>query len=204
MATESRFNINLDGLKAMTRELKTLPQVVPNVTSASINEAVDKMYTAAWKLIKPQYYVKQKYFSRDAKKVRANPTRLAGALVATGKRLTMSRFKYSPTRPFTKKARGGAKLRQPVSVKLGPNLPQAVPGSAFIATMPTGYTGVFKRVGAARYPIQQPLSDTGPAEMLANEKVRKALEIVGKEAFDKEFKRLTKVQLDLALGNLPK
>ena len=192
----SNISIKLDGLKALEKGLKTLPKTVPAVTAVSVNEAVDKMYTAAWRTIKPQFFLKQKYFSRAIKKVRANPSKPVGALVATGKHLALSRFKYSPTRP--------SKTRQPVSVMLGPGISAAVPAGIFVAVMPSGYKGVFKRVGKSRFPLEQPLSDVGPAEMLGNESIRKTLEIVGKEAFDKEFRRLTKVQMAQAFGNMPK
>jgi hypothetical protein len=44
----------------------------------------------------------------------------------------------------------------------------------------------------------------GVPEMLADKPVRSAIEKVGVEEFNKEFKRLTKVKMDAAFANLPK
>ena len=130
--------------------------------------------------------------------VYANPSKLAGALVATGKRFYMGRFKFSPTKP----GRSGR-----VSVQLGPGISQSVPGSAFVAVMNAqgqNYRGIFMRRGSRRFPIMQLRSDVGAAEMLADLQVRTAIEKIGIEEFNKEFKRLTKVKMDAAFGGLPK
>lgn len=202
MAASTRIELRLDGLKALEKGLKSLPQAIPGVTSASLNYAVDRMYTEAWRTIKPEFFLKQKYFARATKKIRANPTKLVAALLAIGKHLPFSRFKFSPTRPRRKGQPASA-----VSVMLGPNRTAVVPPSAFIATMNKqgqNFTGVFMRGGAARYPISQPLTNIGPAEMLADAKVRDTLDTISKEAYSREFRRLTKVKMDAAFKGMPK
>src|SRR6266404_9312715 len=99
MAGESHISIKLDGLKALERGLKSLPAAVPNVTSMSINYSLRKMNTEAWRTIQPRYFVDRRAITRSLKMVYANPSKLVGALVATGKRFYMGRFKFSPTKP---------------------------------------------------------------------------------------------------------
>lgn len=192
--------VKLDGLKALQRGLREVPKAIPGVTSRAINAAVDREYTESWDLIKSQYYLqKKRFFAEATRKVRANPTKLVGALVATGKNFALSRFKFSPTRP---RRRGKPPNR--VSVNIGPSISATVPAGAFIATMRSGVTGVFARRSRSRFPIYQPLADVGPAQMLGSEKVRKEVESIGNAAFEKEFTRLTKVTMDRTLKNLPK
>src|SRR6266436_9208106 len=123
MATDAHISIKLDGLKALNNGLKSLPAAVPNVTSMSINYCLRKMNTEAWRVIQPRYFVDRRTVTRSLKMVYANPTKLVGALVATGKHLFMGRFKFSPTRPGR---------RQRVTVQLGPGISQSVPASAFV------------------------------------------------------------------------
>jgi hypothetical protein len=198
MAGNSYIGIKLDGLKALEAGLKTLPAAIPNVTSLSINYCLRKMNTEAWRAIQPRYFVDRRTITRSLKMIYANPTKLAGALVATGKHLYMGRFKFSPTKPTG---------HDRVSVQLGPGISQSVPASAFVAVMNAqgqNYKGIFMRRGSRRFPIVQLRADVGAAEMLANKTVRSAIGEKGMEEFNKEFKRLTKVQLDKAFGSMPK
>src|SRR5258705_12817748 len=113
------------------------------------------MNTEAWRTIQPRYFVDRRTVTRSVKMVYANPGKLAGALVATGKHFFMGRFKFSPTRP----GRSGR-----VSVQLGPNITQSVPSSAFVAIMNAqgqNYKGIFMRKGSRRFPIMQLRSDVG-------------------------------------------
>jgi hypothetical protein len=87
MANDSHLSIKLDGLKALERGLKTLPAAVPGVTSMSINASLRKMNTEAWRNIQPRYFVQRRIINRALKLVYANPSRLVGALVASGKHL---------------------------------------------------------------------------------------------------------------------
>jgi hypothetical protein len=202
MAENSAFNIDLRGLKALAAGLNSLPEKIPSVTSRSINHAVDRMYTEAWKVVKPEYFTKMKYFSRATKKIRANPSNLKGGLVATGKNLFLSSFKFSPSKPFAGGRAGGA-----VSVQIGPGVSAKLPTSdprAFVARMPSGFIGVFARRGKKRYPFAKLRSDVSAASMLAGETVRKKLEEIGKNEFDKEFRRLTDLEMKKAFGNLPR
>jgi hypothetical protein len=202
MAENTQFNIDLRGLKAVQAGLNSLPNRIPTVTVQSINHAVDRMFTEAWRTIKPEYYLKQKYFSRATKKVRANTSNLRGGIVATGKNFYLSQFRFRPTKPFS-----GGKTRRTVSVAIGPGINATLPANdprAFIARTRSGFTGVFARRGKKRFPIEKLRSEISAASMLAGETVRKKLEEIGKTEFDAEFKRLTALEMKKAFGGMPK
>ena len=192
------FSIDLDGLKALEKGLKSIPARVPNVTSMAINSALRKMYNAALKSITRVYYVEERILRRGLKMVYANPSKTTGALVGTGKHLYLGRFRYTPTRPG---------IRTAVNVQLGPGKTAAVNPSAFVAVMNKqgqGYQSIYVRKGKKRFPVEQLRSGIGLAEMLADPVVRKEVERVGMEEFNAKFKERTAVEMQKAFGGMPK
>lgn len=194
----SEFSINLDGLKAMEKGLRSIPNKVPNVTSMSINSALRKMYTAALRSIGRVYYVEERILKRGLKMVYANPTKTAGALVGSGKHLFLGRFRYTPSHSGT---------RQAVNVQLGPGKTAAVNPSAFVAVMNKrgqGYQSIYARKGRSRFPIEQLRSAVGLAEMLADPQVRAEIEKVGLAEFNAKFRERTRVEMEKAFKGMPK
>jgi hypothetical protein len=194
----SEFSIDLDGLKALEKGLKSIPARVPNVTSMAINSALRKMYTAALKSITKTYFVEERIVKRGLTMVYANPSKTTGGLVASGKHLYLGRFRYTPTRPGT---------RSPVSVSLGPGKTAQVNGSAFVAVMNKqgqGYQSIYMRKGRKRFPVEQLRADIGIAEMLADPAVRKEVEAAGMAEFNAKFRERTAVEMEKAFAGMKK
>ena len=192
------FSIDLDGIKALEKGLRSIPNKIPNVTSMAINSSLRKMYNAALKTIVKVYYVEERIVKRGLTMVYANPTKTVGALVGTGKHLYLGRFRYTPTRPG---------IRQAVNVQLGPGKTAQVNPSAFVAVMNKqgqGYQSIYLRKGKKRFPVEQLRSGVGIAEMLADPVVRAEVERVGNTEFVAKFKERTAVEMAKALGGMPK
>jgi hypothetical protein len=143
-----------------------------------VNYAVDGVATGASREVRKVYNVKARAVAAAMKKVKAimRSARIAGAVVFSGRKIPLIEFDARWTRNMP-----GASVR----IRLDAGR-KTLPGS-FIAATSRG-PGVFKRVGASRYPIKQLRSVSIP-DTVRNEAVRNAVVEIGHTRFKKEFVR---------------
>jgi hypothetical protein len=80
-----------------------------------------------------------------------------------------------------------------VSVEVNRGKRTLIPG-AFIATMPNGHKGVFKRLGKGRLPIKE-LLGSRPVDALLHEGETDAVAARGGKSFDETFQRVLPLEI---------
>lgn len=176
MAGDVRLDVRTDIHRSVAefRALKT--EVQQKATYRALNRALDKVGTETGREIRKEYNVRQRAVTSALRKRRAHPKSLFARLIVEGVRLGLIEFdaRWSRRMPGT-------------SVKVKTRGGRSVVRGAFIAVnRATGYRGVFRRLGKARYPIRNLRSISVP-QAFSNQKVLSALDRVGVETFDKNF-----------------
>lgn len=167
-------------IKDVIADISAIQQGIPKKAAVrAVNKAVDGVGTVANREVRKIYNVKARAINAAMKKIKATvrSTRIGGSVQFTGRNIPLIEFDARWTRKMS-----GASVR----IRVGDGR-KTVAGS-FITTTKGGTTGVYRRTGAARYPIRQLRSVSIP-DTIRNEAIRTALEEVGIDRFRNEFVR---------------
>jgi hypothetical protein len=135
--------VGLD-ISAFTADLEALAREAPLIMARAVNRAGVAGRTAMVKAISQDTGLLAKYVTREIKLDKATRTTPTVTFTVSGKRLPLIAFGARGPEPSRGRGRG-------VSYRLPTGRGRVE--NAFIATMPQGHRGVFKRVGGGRLPI---------------------------------------------------
>ena len=148
------------------------PQVLRNAVNDTAKQARKLLATEGQKT----YVIKNGAFNRAMKIKRASAAKPTAIIRATGAVTELKDFKVTPAKAYNTAGLGDAdrvgkfgyrgKVLKRSSLK---PLRGGADSQAFIATMRSGHTSVFRRTGESRLPIKKLLSPSIPT-MLGNEK----------------------------------
>lgn len=165
------------------KDAKKIPRAFKQALVSTINKTIAKGKTAASREVRKIYNIKAKDLSKAVKVVKAKFGKISGAHVVVGKRLRLYYF-------------GAKQNKSGVSVRVRKDSGRKTITSAFIATMPSGLTNVFRRTTSKRLPIKS-LTTVDEAGMYDKE---------GEKSFDKtvnrEIYKIFEHELDYRLGKL--
>lgn len=135
MAQQRIFNVVIDDsdLAWAARQLRNIPRGVPRAAARAINHEAKKGRTQVYKMIARNLGIPQKYVKRRVRLYRATQKTLMAKIW-----MGSWRWKVYTVATNVKQTRTG------VSFKVAGKYTTIPHG--FIATMPSGHTGVFKRV----------------------------------------------------------
>lgn len=128
-----RIEVDARAMEEAVAILQRFPEKGPRYVSQAINRTIDRVYTQAVRAITANIPVKATRVRKSMVKRKARPASLAGEIVIKGRRLPLYDFK-------SREVAGG------VRYNMGAYGVRTVEG-AFIATMPSGHTGVWVRYG---------------------------------------------------------
>lgn len=153
-------------------------QEIDKAMRRAINRTIDQVATEANRRIRDRYNVRARAVSRamKKKKVSARAGSLTAEIEIRGRRIGLIEFAARQT------GKG-------VSVKVLKAGPRKVVKGAFIATnTATQYRGVWRRVGASRYPIRNLVSISIP-QAFFSESVSRAVEKLVAEKFPQTLRQ---------------
>lgn len=172
-----RIDVRADARRAVAEFRAMASDVRDKATYRALNRALDKVGTETGREVRKEYNVKASAVRNALRKKRANAKSLWARLIAEGTRLGLIEFD----------ARWRQRMPVGASVRIKVAGGRKSVRGAFIATNKhTGYTGVFRRTGAARFPIRNLRSISIPQAVM-NKAVLAALERVAVETFNKNF-----------------
>lgn len=149
--------------------LAGIPKGAERVFANAMNRGLSRVKTQATKRVKEVYAVQSKAL-QDATTIKVNKAstgNLAGYVSFSGVKISLYKFKVTPTKPGT-----GKQVRAAVK-KGGSGTPFE---DAFIAEMKrNGHTGVFERVTIKHFPIEEKMG-LSAAQMVGNENIIDGLE----------------------------
>jgi hypothetical protein len=162
--------IDTKQVKRVAIELQKIPGQIPKATAQAMNRTIDHIYTQTSREVRKDYAIKDKDVKSTLRKVKATPGRLGGAVISTGRTLTLyNHFRVSPANPTS-----GRKYKIKVTIRKGsPEFIKTDP-KPFIATA-NNAKQVMKREGRARKPITVLRSLSVP-QMISNEKVMNSIQ----------------------------
>jgi len=134
------FEIRYDDsqLKQLERTLRGIPRALPKVMSRGLNRTATEARTKIVRTLSTQSGLKQKDVRSATILQRASYSHWRSAIQISRKRIPVMSF-------------GARQTKKGVTYKKGRS--RVLIRSAFIATMASGHTGVFKRLATARLPI---------------------------------------------------
>jgi hypothetical protein len=183
----SPFEVSFDtsAFEALIRELgsKSGPAL-----ARAINRSTDSGRTHMVRLVSKDTGISSSAVRKEVQITKATPNSLVSRITIKGRRLPLIAFSARGPEPSRGRGRG-------VSYRLPTGRGRI--SDAFIATMPTGHRGVFKRTGKPRLPIQQLY---GPSLPHVFRKYLPELEKHAKEVLPKNVKH----ELEFALSKLSK
>jgi hypothetical protein len=155
MPIASEFHFDRQQRRALERLLADIPNGVQRVERAAIKRTGEQVKTRTLQAITGTVNVKRKDI--DANKatahrfggVRLNVWGLNAEVSVTGRRIPVYRF-------------GAKQIKKGVSYKIEKGGGKKRIESGFIATMESGHTGAFARVGKARFPIDEKFGPSIP------------------------------------------
>ena len=209
MASDFNESVSIEvDWKSTEKKLKKLSDVTKNGFNkglkAALNETVapdggKRMDKFALLKMREQYTVKTTRIAKNNKVMveRATLSKLSASVYTKGRPNALTYFKHSPTAKASAKAalkegrKAGKKARNKGRTKAGLVRAQnfkrgslrTIP-KAFVATMPNGHYGIFKRRGKSRKNLKQ-FFGPGTSQMLWNEKVSQAIKKELENRFDK-------------------
>lgn|SRR5262245_25172793 len=157
----------------LDRLLKGLGERGPIALQRAMNRGMDAAATEATRRISTDLKIAQSEVRKSLVKIPAQaPRNLQASVAVSGRRIPLIAFRARQTKAG-------------VSYDLGQG--RQIIHSAFIAIMRSGHRGVWKRTGPKRTPI---IELRGPSLPYIFRKVMVHIQRVGKEAFEKEIRRL--------------
>jgi Prophage minor tail protein Z (GPZ) len=168
--------------------MRRLARDAPRAASRALNRTAQNVQTVAVRLMAQDVGLQNNAVRPSVKIDRATPARPAAAVRTTGKRIPLIAFNASGPEPSRGRGR--------VTYRIGRGGRHSVPGS-FIATMPSGHRGVFKRRTTRRLPISELFGPSLPRVMLQPPTL-KAMNARAHEQLPVNFKR----ELDFTLRDV--
>lgn len=169
------------------RLLGHIPGAAPKAMARAINRATESARTEAARKVRSMYYITQKDVKSTIKVYPASPGDLSALVVSRGNLIALTKFRITPKKPQPKR-----KSDIIVRVKRGSGGPVK---KAFVAKMKSGHTGVFRRAGKQRYPINQMYGPSIP-EMIGNPTVTGWVEEKARERLDQRLEHEIKRALE--------
>ncbi|NQU47037.1 MAG: phage tail protein [Planctomycetes bacterium] len=160
------ISVKSDVRRAM-RSLDAKPAVIQKATMRALNKVSAQVKTQATRTLAKRMGVPAKRVRADLHIQKASPHRLSASVTGTGRSIKLIHFRARQTRPGAAASPWGKRKKFP---------------GTFIADMPSGHRGVFKRKSKASHPIKELYGPGVPKEM-AEKAVTKALDEVVKEKF---------------------
>lgn len=127
-------NIDVTNLELVKSRLGSLKDRAPIAMYRAINDSVAKTKTETKKAISNRYHIKQKDVKDSIYPFKASKSKLKGAIVTRGEKISLYKFK-------TKEG----KIISAAVLKQNSPKPLTHDPKAFIATMKNGHTGIFER-----------------------------------------------------------
>ena len=140
MAADVEIKFSKRKLDEVRKTLKSVPQGMNKVMSSAINATTREAKTSIGKKIRTVINAKAKDVNRRLVLKKATRTRWQAAIEISLKRLPLKTFSARQT-------------KKGVSYKINKSGGRKKIDSAFVATMPSGHVGVFKRSNEQRLPI---------------------------------------------------
>jgi hypothetical protein len=166
------LNVSVDVREADKMLSFTEREALPKATARAINKTASSVQSMAIKLIAKDIGITQKDVRKSLHISKARWTKPEASIFASGKRIPIMALKARQTK-------AGVTYRS----KLGGR--GAIPG-AFIATMKSGHTSVFKRLTKKRNPMIRLYGPSIP-KVFIDAALTKAMEHHAAERFDKVF-----------------
>lgn len=176
-------NVRRD-IKAVTRYLdKTQRKVVPAATVSALNKTAKNAQTDTVRALAAKYRVPQKLL---------RGVRGKGARVRTIKANRRTLTAWISAKVQAIKA---ARVGKPRQTKTGAKAGQHTYPGGFVATMPSGHTGIFKRKGGSRLPIAEQVIKMPDGESIAQRNTAKRARVSFPKHFLHEIKwRLSRLR----------
>ena len=149
-------------LKKAEELLKFVPGGVQKATARAINRAADSAKTAASRALRKDYFIDRKAILNTIRIKRASAGGLSASMESRGRLIPLAKWKTAPQ-------------AQPVTARVRKSGSAGEGKGAFWATMKSGHTGIFGRLGKKRKPIQERMGPAVP-QLLEDEAVSKAVE----------------------------
>lgn len=140
MARDVDIQIDPRQLERLRKTLRAIPRGLPKVVTRAINRTASRARTKIVRAVAAGSGLMQKDIRRATRLRRATYTRWIATLRIFRKRVPLI-------------SQGARQIASGVSYR-GPE-GRSVAAQAFIATMPSGHTGVFRREGSSRLPIRE-------------------------------------------------
>lgn len=141
MADMVTVTIDAAKLKRLQRELADIPKALPKIVSRSINKVATYTRTKIVKEITADVNLKRgDVTKRNVRMKKASYRRWSASIGISGRRVPVHHF-------------GARQTRKGVSYKIRKSAGRQTIAGAFIAKMPSGHEGVFRRVGKTAFPI---------------------------------------------------
>ena len=149
-------------LKKAEDLLKFVPGGVQKAAARAINRAADSAKTAASRAVRKDYFISNKAILNTIRIKRASAGGLSASMESRGRLIPLAKWKAAPqANPAT------ARIKKSGASGLG--------RGAFWATMKSGHTGIFGRLGKKRKPIQERMGPAVP-QLLEETAVSEAVE----------------------------
>lgn len=140
-----RFDVALD-VKRFAKDLEQLGNRAPAVMARAVNRGAVAGKTAMVRAVAKDTGIQQRAIEKDLRIDKATRFAPVASIEIRGRRLPLIAFQARGPEPSKGKGRG-------VSYRLPTGRGRI--GNAFIATMPSGHRGVYKRLRTARLPIAE-------------------------------------------------
>ena len=158
--------------------LSNVPKGIERAMASAINRAAQSGRTEAVKKVRERYIVKASTVREPLKIERASSSSPIAILRAVGRVIPLSKFKIRPSKPTPGRSK-------PVTATVIKGKGGTIP-KAFVARMPTGHVGVYRRKGRPRLPIMELYGPSVP-QMIGNEEVMRALEEKAQQTLDERM-----------------
>ena len=142
MAADVQIKFDKRKLRQIERQLKGIPGAMPTVMSRGINRTAGPALTQIIREMAASLNLKSKAIREKVDLKKATRSRWTATIKLSGRRIALKEF-------------GARQTRRGVSYKIQKSGAKQQIESAFIATMSSGHTGVFKRKGKSRLPVQE-------------------------------------------------
>jgi hypothetical protein len=174
--------------RKMRRFARNMPKMVDRSVARALNKAITRTRTLAARLVSDKRNIKVGRARADMRLVKASPAKPTAMIKASGSAIPVIEVKG--VKRQTKKG-----VTAKVVAKAKPHLF----AGAFIAEMPSGHVGVFKRKKGPRLPIVEQKLPSVPATMI-QEAVEDKLSAFAWPVYEKELRRLLELEMAKAGG----
>ena len=141
MADMVTITINEAKLKRLRRDLTDIPKALPKIVSRAINKVATYTRTKIVREITADVNLKRgDVTKRNVRMKKASYRKWSATIGISGRRVPVHRF-------------GARQTRKGVSYRIRKSAGRQTIAGAFIAKMPSGHVGVYRRVGKTAFPI---------------------------------------------------